>query len=169
MRVERDSSGKHDGSDIDDYMNNGTLFSEYRGRDSFGQRTTEAAIGLKNFFPLTEGLRLSTGIERIVTLSGSTAQESIALTTGLDYTASELWKGTTRLEWRDSQTSQSWLHTAGVAMKVARDWTVLGKHILNKLHTKELSGAVASDRLLDSEPSWAWRTGRPTPIDGTPC
>jgi large repetitive protein len=131
-----------------DYMNNGSLFSEYRGRDSLGQRTTEAAIGLKNFFMLTEGLRLNTNVERITPLSGSTAQESLALAGGLDYTASELWKGSTRLEFRDSQTSRSWLQTAGVAMKIDRNWTVLGKHILNTIQTKEQAGSAESDRRL---------------------
>ncbi len=131
-----------------DYMNNGTLFSEYRGRDSLGQRTTEAAVGLKNFFMLTEGLRLNTNVERITPLSGSTAQESLALAGGLDYTASELWKGSTRLEFRDSQTSRSWLQTAGVAMKLDRNWTALGKHILNTIHTKDQAGSIESDRRL---------------------
>ena len=131
-----------------DYMTDGTLFSEYRGRDSFGQRTTEAAIGLKNFFTLTEGLRLNTAVERVQTLSGTSTQESFAVALGLDYTASPLWKGSTRLEFRDSASTQSWLQTAGAAMKLDRDWTMLGKHILNTIHTKEQAGTPASDRLL---------------------
>jgi large repetitive protein len=131
-----------------EYMANGTLFSEYRGRDSFGVRTTEAAVGLRNIFTVADGLRLNTNVERIKSLGGSKEQESEAIGLGLDYTKSELWKGSTRLEFRDATTSRSYLHTADAAVKVARNWTVLGRHTWNLLDTKAASTAAASERIL---------------------
>jgi uncharacterized repeat protein (TIGR01451 family) len=131
-----------------EYMTNGTLFSEYRGRDSFGVRTTEAAVGLRNIFTVADGLRLNTNVERIKSLGGSKEQESEAVGLGLDYTKSELWKGSTRLEFRDATVSRSYLHTADAAVKLARDWTILGRHTWNHLETKTGSTVAASDRIL---------------------
>jgi large repetitive protein len=135
-----------------EYMSNGTLFSEYRGRDSFGERTTEAAIGLRNVFALAPGLRLNTNVERVKSLSGSKDLEAQALGLGLDYTASEWWKGSTRVELRDAFVSRSYLHTADAALKLNRDWTALGRHIWNHVETKEVisttSSLASSDRFL---------------------
>jgi large repetitive protein len=131
-----------------EYMTNGTLFSEYRGRDSFGVQTTEAAVGLRNVFTVADGLRLNTNVERIKSLGGSKEQESEAIGLGLDYTKSELWKGSTRVEFRDATTSRSYLHTADAALKVARNWTVLGRHTWNLLENKAGTTAVASERIL---------------------
>ncbi len=135
-----------------EYMTNGTLFSEYRGRDSFGERTTEAAIGLRNVFAVAPGLRLNTNVERIKSLSGAKDLEAQALGLGLDYTASELWKGSTRLELRDAYASRSFLHTADAAVKVNRNWTLLGRHVWNHIEAKAVttatSSSTASDRLL---------------------
>jgi large repetitive protein len=131
-----------------EYMTNGTLFSEYRGRDSFGIRTTEAAVGLRNIFTVADGLRLNTNVERIKSLSGSKEQESEAFGLGLDYTKSELWKGSTRLEFRDATASRSYLHTADAAVKLARDWTILGRHTWNLLETKAGTTSTSSERIL---------------------
>jgi large repetitive protein len=131
-----------------EYMTNGTLFSEYRGRDSFGVRTTEAAVGLRNVFAVADGLRFNTNVERIKSLSGSKDQQSEALGLGLDYTGSQLWKGSTRVEMRDATTSRSYLQTADAALKISRNWTMLGRHIWNDLETKSTSTTVASERIL---------------------
>jgi large repetitive protein len=131
-----------------EYMTNGTLFSEYRGRDSFGVRTTEAAVGLRNIFTVSEGLRLNTNVERIKSLGGSKEQESEAFGVGLDYTKSELWKGSTRVEFRDATASRSYLHTADAAVKLARDWTILGRHTWSLLETKAGNTVAPSERIL---------------------
>jgi large repetitive protein len=131
-----------------EYMTNGTLFSEYRGRDSFGLRTTEAAVGLRNIIPISDGLRMNTNVERVQSLSGSKDQNSQAYGVGLDYTASQLWKGSTRAEYRDATTSRSYLHTADAAVKLARDWTALGRHTWSAIETKGASASIASERVL---------------------
>jgi large repetitive protein len=141
-----------------DYMDNGSLFTEYRGRDSFGVRTTEAAIGLKNWWSIADGLRLTTSAERIKVLAGAKDQESTALSLGLDYTKLENLKTSTRLEWRDSTTNRSWLHSVDSAYKINRDWTGLARHILNINDTKATTSQAASLRLLQrSQIGAAWR------------
>ena len=141
-----------------DYMDNGTLFTEYRGRDSFGLKTTEAAIGLKNLFTLSDGLRLNTNIERVKALSGQRDQESSAVALGLDYTNSEHWRGSTRLEWRDGASTQSWLHTADGAFKINRDWTALARHIWNSTDTKAQGASSPSTKIQQRlQIGGAWR------------
>ena len=141
-----------------DYMDNGTLFTEYRGRDSFGLKTTEAAIGLKNLFTLSDGLRLNTNLERVKALSGQRDQESSAIALGLDYTHSEHWRGSTRLEWRDGASTQSWLHTADGAFKINRDWTALARHIWNSTDTKSQGVAAVSTKVQQRlQIGGAWR------------
>ncbi len=141
-----------------DYMDNGSLFTEYRGRDAFGVRTTEAAIGLKNWWSIADGLRLTTSAERIQVLAGVKDQESSALSLGLDYTKLENLKASTRLEWRDSTTTKSWLHSVDGAYKMNRDWTGLLRHIVNVNDTKENNGVAPSQRYLQrSQVGAAWR------------
>jgi hypothetical protein len=114
------------------YMKDGQLFNEYRLRDSIDKRNAEAAIGVRNFWTLSEGLRYSLGFERIQPLSGDGFQ-AMAATLGLDYTANPLWKGSARLEGRRDENpadpTTTWLNTLGLARKLDRDWTFLGKNI----------------------------------------
>jgi len=51
-------------------MKDGHLFSEYRMRDSVSGRDSEAAVGLRNGWQLTTGIRLNTNAERITTIGG---------------------------------------------------------------------------------------------------
>jgi large repetitive protein len=131
-----------------DYMNNGSVFSEYRARDAFDQRTTEAAIGLRNVFELAPGLRMNTAAEKVKSLSGGTENEALSLAVGVEYIGSEFWKGSTKMEYRDATTNRSWLHTLGLGAKLARDWTILGKHTYSDIDTKAQGAVALSERLL---------------------
>jgi hypothetical protein len=111
------------------YMKDGRMFSEYRGRDGFEGRETEAAIGLRNQIPISEGLRMSTSLERVTALSGNDSNESLAVTGAVEYTRNPLMKTTGRLEFRNSETSRSLLSTAGVAYKINSDWTLLTRNV----------------------------------------
>ena len=99
-----------------EYMKDGHLFSEYRMRDSVSGRDAEAAVGLRNGWQLTPGIRLNTNAERITTLGGSTSNDATALGLGLEYTGSPLWKGSTRLEFRTSHDERqlSWYDRTGL-------------------------------------------------------
>jgi hypothetical protein len=120
------------------YMKDGQVFSEYRLRDALAGREATAAVGLRNYWPIREGLRLSTNIERVKLVGGqavgspltgiTSSPEAIAAGLGVDYTASALWKGSARLEWRDDELSKSWLNTAALARKLSEDWTLLARN-----------------------------------------
>jgi uncharacterized repeat protein (TIGR01451 family) len=114
-----------------DYLKQGRLFSEYRIRDALAQRDAEAAIGVRQNWDIAQGIRVGGSAERVHVFSGAAAGESIALTSQLDYSASEYWKGNARVEWRDGTDSNSWLASLAVAVKLERDWTLLGRTIYN--------------------------------------
>jgi uncharacterized repeat protein (TIGR01451 family) len=114
-----------------DYRKNSHAFSEYRGRDAFSGRETEAAIGVRNVWTLRPGLRINTGLESVQVLKGSGATDAIAVTSGVEYTASPVWKGTERLEWRGTANSQSFLSTLGAAVKLSPAWSLLGRNVFN--------------------------------------
>lgn len=124
-----------------DYMKDGHVFSEYRLRDSISGRDAEAAIGLRNGWQLTSGLRLNTNIERISTFGGEIDNSATAVAGGLEYTGSELWKGSSRLEYRSSASSDGYLGTLGLAWKFNRSITLLGREILSYTENSGTGGS----------------------------
>ncbi len=114
-----------------DYTKGGQVFSEYRVRDGIAARDAQAAIGLRHRFRLAEGLFLHAGIERIQTVEGPNDRDGTSLTGAITYTANPLWKGTARLELRASPGNNSLLNTLGLAYKLHRNWTRLGKHTIS--------------------------------------
>ena len=128
-----------------EYLKDKNLFSEYRLRDAIDGRAAEAAIGLRNGWMIAEGLRLNTTIERVQTLEKSNPTmiegESTAYTGAVEYTASPVWKGSVRLEYRNATDSESWLGSIGGAFKLNRDWTALARAIYS---TTENDGAAIS-------------------------
>jgi hypothetical protein len=114
------------------YMKDGQIFNEYRLRDAIDKRSSENAIGVRNLWTIAEGLRFSTGFEYLRALEGD-GISATAATFGVDYTANPLWKGSARLEGRRDNNpidqTTNWLSTLGVARKLDRDWTFLGKNI----------------------------------------
>ena len=130
-----------------EYMKDGKVFSEYRVRDAVEGREAEAAIGLKNSWQIAKGIKLNTTLERIQKLDGTTDNTATAVTGALEYTASPLWKGTARLEYRASTTSNAFLNTFGVAFKLNRNITLLGKQFLSYTDNKGQSPDVVQERL----------------------
>lgn len=117
-----------------DVMTDGRLFGEYRGRDAFGDRETEAAIGLRNRWRIADGLRLGTSFERVSALSGPATNDSVAATAAIEYTANPLWKGTARLEARHATAGDTFLASLGLARKLNADWTALVKNTYATAH-----------------------------------
>jgi Invasin, domain 3 len=118
------------------YMQDGTLYNEYRLTDSSAGKSIQNAIGLRNGWNVAQGLKLLTNVERL----NSTAGNSTAAGVGAEYTASELWKGSGRIEWREDNANTNWLLTAGLARKLDRDWTFIGRDYFNRINP--LSGAA---------------------------
>ncbi|MFN6995021.1 MAG: hypothetical protein ACK4PH_12535 [Aquincola tertiaricarbonis] len=125
----------------------GRGFGEYRARDALSGREAEAAIGLRNRWPLAEGLRLDTSLERVHPLAGGgtpaaaspASTAATAATAAVAYTASPLWKGTARLEWRRAAGGDGLLGSLGLARKLSQDWTLLGRLV----HAQSERGAEA--------------------------
>lgn len=111
------------------YMQDDRVFSEYRIGNSLGARESEAAIGLRNNWRIAEGMRASTTLERVETLTGPGTNETAAVTGAVEYTRNPSWKGTARMELRSGQTSDGLLSTFGVARKVSDEWTFLGRNV----------------------------------------
>jgi uncharacterized repeat protein (TIGR01451 family) len=109
------------------YRHAGELFSEYRMNDAISGREAHAAIGLRNVWKVHDGVRLSTGIERLNPIL-SAGPAATAATFGAEFTESPRLKGTTRLEWRRQGETDSWLSTAGFARRLSDDWSMLGKN-----------------------------------------
>lgn len=119
------------------YMQDGTLYSEYRLRDAENGRQIQSAIGLRNGWRLSEGLRLTTNVERL----NSSAGDANAAGVGLEYTASELWKASGRVEWRQDSANTNWLTTIGVARKLDRNWTLLARDYASIVNARTALGA----------------------------
>ncbi len=132
-----------------DYVKDGQLFNEYRVGDSIDGRSAEAALGLRNLWHLTPGLALSTSVQQIHPIFGVVSNEASALTAAVAYTGSSIWKGSSRLEWSKSASSQTWLATAGAAAKLNDDFTVLSREVYNRqLETTAAGGAIRLDQAL---------------------
>lgn len=119
------------------YMQDGSVYSEYRLRDAAAGRDVQSAVGLRNGWKLAEGLRMVTNVERLSATTG----DANAAGVGLEYTASELWKGSGRVEWREDANNTNWLMTLGVARKMDRNWTLLARDYLSLVSARTAAGA----------------------------
>ncbi|WP_288378784.1 SdrD B-like domain-containing protein, partial [uncultured Massilia sp.] len=146
-----------------DYMQNGRVFSEYRARaggsdGGLGERQAEAAIGLRNLWQLGEGVRAHTSFERVRVLSGSQANEAVAVTGAVEISRSPVWKGTARLELRHAQDSDNVLSTLGLARRLDAEWSLLAKNTVSAsrsrandtLRLNELGQAGVAFRALET-------------------
>lgn len=114
-----------------DYMKGGRLFSEYRAKDSLSGLQTEAAIGLRNMWDISPKLKINASLEQIKSLEGETGNNTFAITGGFEYKDSEKFRNSTRIEYRKSANTHSYMATIGAAAKLNRDWTFLGRNVWN--------------------------------------
>ena len=129
-----------------DYMKGGHLFNEYRVRDSVSGREAEAAIGIRNAWPVAPGILLNTNFERVHSVGSASGNESTSGAFGIEYTANPLWKGTGRIELRRGTDADSLLHTLGLGFKLSKDWTLLGKNIISLTKNK---GSAIGEKWLE--------------------
>ena len=122
------------------YMEDGSLYSEYRLNDAASGKEIQRALGLRNGWRLAEGIRMTTSLERLVATSG----DATAAAVGLEYTASPIWKSSGRLEWREDNNNTNWLFTAGVARKLDSDWTLLAREYASIIKPRN---ALGTDRV----------------------
>ena len=136
------------------YMQDGSLYSEYRLRDSGSGKDVQTAIGLRNGWRVAEGLRLTTNVEHVVSSTANASSPgTVASNTanaagiGAEYTANPLWKTSGRLEWRDDAGNTNWLTTLGLARKLDRDWTFIGRDYLSIVQPKSGSADSRQHRI----------------------
>ena len=123
------------------------VFTEYRGRSSLDGATSEASMGVRNTWAIAEGLRVTGTLERLQPIqklaSGTTANESTAVTGGIEYTANPLWKGSARLELRNSTATDSVLSTVSIAYKLSQEVALLARNTYSLTQQK---GATPGDQ-----------------------
>ncbi len=128
------------------YMRDGSLFNEYRMRSAIDGRESEAAVGLRNLWPLREGLAISTALEQVRVLNGL-GGDATAVALGLESTSREGSKGSARLEYRTDDAANSWLSTLAYTRKLSRDWSLLGRNLFNRSSYDDTSlGVVTQNR-----------------------
>jgi hypothetical protein len=119
------------------YMQDGSLYSEYRLRDSASGQDVQRAVGLRNGWLLAEGLRMTTNVERLASTNGNSSAAAV----GLEYTANPIWKSSGRIEWRQDTNSTNWLYTLGVARKLDSNWTLLAREYANVVKPRNAAGS----------------------------
>ncbi len=119
------------------------VFSEYRGRSSLDGATAEASMGVRNTWAIAEGLRATGTLERLQPITSTalnaTPNTSTAVTGGIEYTANPLWKGSARLELRNSTATDSVLSTVSIAYKLSRDVALLARNTYSLTQQKGLT------------------------------
>lgn len=154
------------------YMAGGSVFSEYRLRDSadFGfddERNAHLASGVRNSFQVRPGVTASTGIEYLKVLNGA-GQEAAALTGAIDYRVDPLWSASGKLEYRKlfdrddllaDQSQDQWLGTVAMARKMSDDWNFLARnYVLYQRNRDDALGGAIGDTLQDrAQLGFAWR------------
>ena len=118
------------------YMQDGSIYSEYRLRDSGSGQEIQRALGLRNGWRIAEGLRVNTNVERLASTSG----DSSAAGVGVEYTASPIWKASGRVEWREDANNTNMLYTLAVARKLDSDWTLLAREYANVVKPRTALG-----------------------------
>jgi outer membrane protein OmpA-like peptidoglycan-associated protein len=137
-----------------DYTPDTHLFSEYRARGAIDGAQAEAALGLRNKWQLDEGLKLNTSAENVVNMAGANGRASQAYTGALEYTGDPLWKGSTRLEYRNADTTSGWLNSIDAARKLNSNWTIIGKEVFSESRTKGVTSSVLIQQRVQVGLAW---------------
>ena len=130
------------------YMHDGTVYNELRLAGTESGQSAADAMGVRNLWHILPGLNATTSVERqeviaAAPVSTSTSsllvgtQTATALATGLDYTASPLWKMAERVEYRFSDVQTNWLSTLAVTRKLSDDWSLIGRNVYLSARTEE--------------------------------
>ncbi len=130
------------------YMKGGTVFEELRLAEGRDGRDVVNAVGVRNVFNLTEHLVANTSYEnqRLLTIDKQ-HRNANALAGGLEYTTSPLWRIGGRLEYRVSDTQQTWLSSASAVRRLNDDWSVLARNLMLKSEGRDT--AVGQNQLQD--------------------
>jgi hypothetical protein len=132
----------------------GQVFSEYRLRDGADSKSAQIATGLRNSIDFAVGWRATAGLERLSMLNNA-AGSATALVGGLEFTGSEVWRASTRLELRDTDntsptgdnSSSALLHTLTLGRKLDANWTALASHYFANTDRADIAGKQTQQRI----------------------
>ena len=110
-------------------IRDGEVFNEYRLRDAISGKDAVNAIGLRQTFRVSEGVRYSASAEYQKALAGQ-ASSATALAGGIELAYDPSWRATGRLEWRRDHNYDAWISTLGTTLKIDRDWSLLARNTL---------------------------------------
>lgn len=137
------------------YVQDGSLFSEYRIRDSASGKEIQNAVGLRNGWTVAEGLRIVTSAEKLNARTSGTGTGATALSLGAEYTGDPLWRGSSRIEWREDANNTNWLWNVSAARRMDQNWTLLARNFYNLVQPRTAAGAKRfNDRM---QVGWAFR------------
>ena len=126
-------------------------FNEFRVVDAMNGQETQNATGLRNTFPIIPGLKGNASAERLKIMSGG-GRSASALGGGLEWT-DDVWRASTRLEWRQldatpglNNTTESWMNTIAVARKLDAAWTALIRNYLLMTDDRSIDGIQLQNR-----------------------
>jgi uncharacterized repeat protein (TIGR01451 family) len=106
---------------------NTTVTSKYHMENAVSGERAQASIGLNNKWEVQEGLTVNTRAERIQEVKGDNDEDNTAFAVSAEYLPGEDFKATGRYELRLGETETTNLSTFGVASKVSKSTTLLGK------------------------------------------
>jgi len=118
------------------YMKGGNIYNEYRLRDGQSGREAQAALGVRNTWMVSEGLRVGGGFETTQSFNGLPGNNSNALVGTAEYFADPRFRASASLELRKADTSDSLLNTLGLSYKLTQDWSFLGRNIFSYIDNK---------------------------------
>ena len=131
------------------------LVNEYRMGDSINGRNSEAAVGLRRNWRLSNEVGITASAQRIKPISGTTLDDASALAVGVDYTAATDWKGSVQGQYQTSNSSRSYLFSAAVVNKLDPSWTLLNRALYNSQTTLTASGGER--QLVSAQSGLAYR------------
>jgi predicted nucleic acid-binding Zn finger protein len=149
-----------------DYMTGGNVFSEYRVRDAIGGYEAQAAVGLRNTFPLRQGIALQTSLERVQTTSLRNAPVNLAnpvniaptkataAGVGVEVTTDPDWKASARVEARQDTQNNQVLAIASGTLKLDYNLTALARNYYNRTSSRSSNADRTENRL---QLGVAWR------------
>jgi len=109
----------------------GRVFNEYRLRDAISGREAQLASGVRSVWQVSDGLRLGGSYERTSAFGGTPGARSSAVTGSLEYTPDPRYKLQTGLQARVADSGNSYLSTAGLSVKINRDWSLLARNAIS--------------------------------------
>lgn len=136
------------------YLKDGRTFNEFRIRDTINGREMQAASGVRRTWAITERLRVGGSFENTKAFGGVAGSNSTAVTGSVEYAEENRLRTYGSAEVRRADTGDSGLLTLGLALKLDKDWSMLGR-VAESVQKNSREG---SETIMSREQiGFAWR------------